>query len=152
MKKTEKPYSLFLRFQTFEELYRFVIFHIGDVGIYQGYMLDPEFRGLGAVPAKTMVLRGSDEAHRPGSALNLDNRPRDKRAKRDFYTLCLRFANLNDLAMFAKHELPTHCALYEGNGLDPEFSGRAPVNGIVVRDARINEFRGDPIINEGVPA
>lgn len=151
MTKTEKPYTLFLRFPTFEDLYRFVIFRIGDAGIYQGYMLDPEFSGLGAVAAKTMVLRGLDETHRPGGALNLDNRPREKRVKRDFFTLCLRFTNLDDLATFAKHELPTHCALYQGNSLDPEFSGRAPANGIVVRDPRIEEFRGDPIVREGVP-
>lgn len=61
----DKPYTLYLQFENFEELWRWKEKHISDdLALYEGFSLDPEFRGIGRVPKNSVIVRKDNDPDR----------------------------------------------------------------------------------------
>lgn len=60
-----KPYTLYLQFETFEDLWNWSQRHLSDdLALYEGWAIDPEFRGIGRAPANSVIVRKADDADR----------------------------------------------------------------------------------------
>lgn len=66
----KKPYTLMLQFEDFEQLWKWKEKHLSDdLSLYQGFALDPEFRGIGRVPKNTVIVRKDNDPDRQAHKL-----------------------------------------------------------------------------------
>lgn len=64
--RKNKPYTLYLRFEDFENLYNWAQNHLpADTALFEGFAIDPEFKGIGRAPANSIVVRPAND-DRPG--------------------------------------------------------------------------------------
>lgn len=60
-----KPYTLYLRFEDFEDLWTWAQKHLPpETALYKGFAIDPEFRGIGRAPANSVIVRLADDPYR----------------------------------------------------------------------------------------
>lgn len=65
-----KPYTLYLQFETFEDLWNWSRKHLPEnLALYEGTAIDPEFRGIGRAPANSVIVRHADDEYRQGQKL-----------------------------------------------------------------------------------
>lgn len=72
-----KPYTLFLQFETFEDLWNWSRKNLSeDLALYKGFTLDPEFKGIGRVPANSVIVRKNDDPLRQDYKLQAELVPK----------------------------------------------------------------------------
>jgi hypothetical protein len=68
--KKNKPFTLYLRFETFEQLWKFYENHLPDnTELFKGCSIDPEFGGSGRAPANSIVVREAGSGRTIGGPL-----------------------------------------------------------------------------------